>query len=133
MDPFADLPVGLDHTTEILTEAILVKNSLLGIGRAQIPQPAGVRTDLIGHHQLPGGVAAEIELGAWSVPDGFRQLVEWGDVPDTESFRTWNMGIGLIAVIDATDVDAAAAAGHRVIGRLVASDTGDVTLVGDWR
>ena len=82
---------------------------------------------------LPGGVAAEIELGAWSVPDGFRQLVEWGDVPDTESFRTWNMGIGLIAVIDATDVDAAAAAGHRVIGRLVASDTGDVTLVGDWR
>ena len=43
------------------------------------------------------------------------------------------MGIGLIAVIDATDVDAAAAAGHPVIGRLVASDTGDVTLVGDWR
>ena len=52
---------------------------------------------------------------------------------DDEAFRVWNMGIGLIAVIDATDVDAAAAAGHRVIGRLVASDTGDVTLVGDWR
>jgi phosphoribosylaminoimidazole synthetase len=82
---------------------------------------------------LPEGVAAEIELGTWAVPTGFRQLAEWGDVPDAESFRTWNMGIGLVVAIDAHDADVAAAAGHPVIGRLVASDTGDVELVGDWR
>ena len=82
---------------------------------------------------LPDGVSAEIELGTWDVPAGFRQLVEWGDVPDQESFRTWNMGIGLIVAIDAADADAASAAGHPVIGRLVESATGDVELVGDWR
>ena len=79
------------------------------------------------------GISAEIELGTWDVPAGFRQLVEWGDVPDQESFRTWNMGIGLIVAIDAADADAASAAGHPVIGRLVESATGDVELVGDWR
>ena len=82
---------------------------------------------------LPAGVAAEIDLGSWDVPAGFRQLVEWGDVPDTESFRTWNMGVGLVVVVDGADVEAAAAAGHPVIGRLVEADDSQVRLVGDWR
>lgn len=82
---------------------------------------------------LPDGLGAAIDLGSWDVPDGFRQLVEWGEVPDTESFRTWNMGIGLVVAIDAADADAAAAAGHPVIGRLVDSEAGGVELVGDWR
>jgi len=82
---------------------------------------------------LPAGLAAEVDLGSWDVPAGFRQLVEWGDVPDTESFRTWNMGVGLVVVVDAADVEAAGAAGHPVIGRLVDADDGHVRLVGDWR
>ena len=78
-------------------------------------------------------IGARIELGSWDVPAGFRQLVEWGEVPDTESFRTWNMGMGLIVAIDADDAAAASAAGHPVIGQLVESGSGDVELVGDWR
>lgn len=82
---------------------------------------------------LPAGIGARVELGSWDVPQGFRQLVEWGEVPDAESFRTWNMGVGLIVAIDAADADAAQAAGHPVIGQLVESESGDVELVGDWR
>ena len=82
---------------------------------------------------LPDGIGAEIQLGTWDVPAGFRHLVELGDVPDSESFRTWNMGMGLIVAIDADDAKAASASGHPVIGRLVESDTGEVELVGDWR
>ena len=82
---------------------------------------------------LPDRLAAHIDLGSWDVPVGFRRLVEWGEVPDAEAFRTWNMGIGLIVAIDAADADAAAAAGHPVIGRLVESETGAVEMVGDWR
>ncbi len=82
---------------------------------------------------LPEGVAAQIQLGTWGVPAGFRQLVEWGGVPDSESFRTWNMGIGLVVAIDAADAGAAAAAGHPIIGQLIESGSGDVELVGDWR
>lgn len=82
---------------------------------------------------LPDSIGAEIQLGTWDVPAGFRHLVDLGDVPDSESFRTWNMGIGLIVAIDADDAEAASASGHPVIGRLVKSDTGEVELVGDWR
>ena len=82
---------------------------------------------------LPDSIGAEIQLGTWDVPAGFRHLVELGDVPDSESFRTWNMGMGLIVAIDADDAEAASASGHPVIGRLVESDTGEVELVGDWR
>ena len=56
-----------------------------------------------------------------------------GDVPDRESFRTWNMGMGLIVAIDAADAGVAVTSGHPVIGRLVESETGEVELVGDWR
>ena len=43
-------------------------------------------------------------------------------MPDSESFRTWNMGMGLIVAIDADDAEAASASGHPVIGRLVESE-----------
>jgi hypothetical protein len=48
LDPFEDLPVGLDNTTEILTEAVLVQNPVALVADAAIPEPAGVGADLIG-------------------------------------------------------------------------------------
>jgi len=82
---------------------------------------------------LPGHLGADISLGTWTVPAGFSQLVDWGSVTDAEAFRTWNMGIGLIAVVDPADADAVTASGQSVIGRLSAESPGKVTLVGDWR
>ena len=82
---------------------------------------------------LPEGIGAEIQLGSWDVPAGFRQLVEWGAVPDAESFRTWNMGLGLLAVVDAESAAVASAAGHLVVGSLVDDAEGQVHLTGDWR
>lgn len=79
---------------------------------------------------------AEIELGAWQVPAGFRRLVEWGEVPDDEAFRTWNMGIGMIAVVDAAEADAAVSLGHSRIGTLhsrAEPEAPQVQLAGDWR
>ncbi len=83
---------------------------------------------------LPDHLAAEIELGSWDVPSGFRQLVDWGGIGDDEAFRTWNMGIGLVAAVPADAADAAAALGHPIIGRLIERGDGDgVSLGGDWR
>ena len=82
---------------------------------------------------LPPGLGAEIELGSWAVPDGFRHLVEWGEVSDREAFRTWNMGIGLVVVVEEADAELAVAAGHPVIGRLTDDGGPRVRLVGDWR
>ena len=48
---------------------------------------------------LPKTIAAEIDTASWPLPPLFRYLQELGDVPQEEMLRTFNMGIGLIAVI----------------------------------
>jgi phosphoribosylformylglycinamidine cyclo-ligase len=48
---------------------------------------------------LPKNISAEIDLVSWPVPPLFRYLQQLGDVPQDEMLRTFNMGIGLIAVV----------------------------------
>ena len=50
---------------------------------------------------LPKNVSAVVELGSWPVLPVFEHLRELGDVEQDEMLRTFNMGIGLIAVIPA--------------------------------
>ena len=45
---------------------------------------------------LPEGLHAVIERGSWSVPPVFQWLQATGHVPETDMFRAFNMGIGLI-------------------------------------
>jgi len=51
---------------------------------------------------LPDGLAAQVQLGSWTMPTLFEKLVEWGDISTQEAYRIFNMGIGLVLVIDAT-------------------------------
>ncbi len=48
---------------------------------------------------LPEGCAAEIDLGSWDVPPIFRTLREAGQVPPDDMLRTFNVGIGMVAVV----------------------------------
>ncbi len=50
---------------------------------------------------LPRNVTAQVELGSWPVLPIFEHLRALGQVPEDEMLRTFNMGIGLIAVIPA--------------------------------
>ncbi len=52
---------------------------------------------------LPQGCRVEIRKGAWPVPALFRLLQEKGQVPEREMYRTFNMGIGMIAIIREKD------------------------------
>ncbi|HEX4743499.1 MAG TPA: AIR synthase-related protein, partial [Candidatus Limnocylindria bacterium] len=56
---------------------------------------------------LPDGLGAAVDRGAWTVPPLFTLLGDEGAVPDGERWDTWNMGIGLVAVIDPDDERAA--------------------------
>lgn len=56
---------------------------------------------------LREGLGAVIDGEAWIVPPLFRLLGDLGDVPDEEQWDTWNMGIGLIAVVPVDDERAA--------------------------
>ncbi|MDR3348538.1 MAG: phosphoribosylformylglycinamidine cyclo-ligase [Acidaminococcales bacterium] len=48
---------------------------------------------------LPENCAAEIDADSWAVPPVFAQLKEWGNVPWPEMYRTFNMGMGMLAVV----------------------------------
>ena len=75
---------------------------------------------------LPRGLDAVVELGAWEVPPLFAHLQELGNVDREEMFRTFNMGIGLIAVIPAEQVKKVKAIlnraneRHCLMGKIVA-------------
>jgi phosphoribosylformylglycinamidine cyclo-ligase len=48
---------------------------------------------------LPKGLAAQVDIGSWPVLPIFEHLRELGNVEQDEMLRTFNMGVGLIAVI----------------------------------
>lgn len=54
---------------------------------------------------LPQGVAVRLDRGAWTPPPLFRFLVEEGKVPNDDAYRTFNMGVGMVMVVDAGDSD----------------------------
>ena len=55
---------------------------------------------------LPTGTSAIIDRTAWVVPSVFGWLQKSGAITDDEMFRTFNMGIGLIAIVDPAKVEA---------------------------
>ena len=52
---------------------------------------------------LPAGLHAVVDLASWSPPPIFAWLQRTGEVPSEDMLRTFNMGIGLIAVCSAAD------------------------------
>jgi phosphoribosylformylglycinamidine cyclo-ligase len=56
---------------------------------------------------LPEGLGAVVDRETWIVPPVFRILADMGDVPEDDQWRTWNMGIGLVAIVAAEDERAA--------------------------
>ena len=85
---------------------------------------------------LPAHLGARVDLGAWPVPELFATLVDWGGLDDPEAFRDWNMGIGLVAVVDEAGAEILVSQGHRVIGSVIhvaGTDPGRVVLDGTWR
>ena len=70
---------------------------------------------------VPKGLATKVNRSSWEIPDLFKWIQEAGSVPDSEMFRTFNMGIGMVAVVPKSDVDKALAAGVGafVLGEIV--------------
>lgn len=71
---------------------------------------------------LPPGMHAVIDLSSWEMPEIFRWLRETGPVTPTEMLRTFNCGLGLLAIVPATD-----AAG---VASLLETQGETVTVVG---
>ena len=66
---------------------------------------------------LPPGVGVRIDRAAWAVPTIFRLIQERGRVHEVEMYRVFNMGIGLVLLVAADEVDRAldALSGEAVV------------------
>jgi phosphoribosylformylglycinamidine cyclo-ligase len=84
---------------------------------------------------IPDGLTAEIRRGEWTIPAVFHLIADRGRIDEIEMERTFNMGIGMVALVPPDDADRAMALlGHRklpafVIGEVVAGD-GSARLTG---
>ena len=81
---------------------------------------------------LSEGQGLEITEGTWEILPVFRLLEKYGNVPHREMFNIFNMGIGMVIVLDESEaakaIEILAAAGEKasVIGRV--TDTEGVVI-----
>jgi len=69
---------------------------------------------------LPADLGADLDPEAWEPGAAIAAVLATGRVADDEAWRTFNMGLGMCAVVAEGDADAAAAAvpGARRVGRV---------------
>lgn len=84
---------------------------------------------------LPKHLQAQVDLSKWEVPEIFKWFGKQGQVPVADWLKTFNVGIGMVVIVDKSNADAALAelkaAGEDavVIGQLVARNGGEGCVV----
>ena len=71
---------------------------------------------------LPDDLAAEIKLDSWTPPPLWKLIQSEGQIATDEMYRVFNMGIGMVIIVDKTKVEEIQALIHEptfVIGQLV--------------
>ncbi|MEN8917840.1 MAG: phosphoribosylformylglycinamidine cyclo-ligase, partial [Octadecabacter sp.] len=83
---------------------------------------------------LPEGLGATIELNAWHLPPVFGWLAEQGGLAPAEMLKTFNCGIGMVAVVARDRAQAVGdtfeAAGHSVCVLGEVTDSGTIEYTG---
>ncbi|MEG0758695.1 MAG: AIR synthase-related protein, partial [Raoultibacter sp.] len=59
---------------------------------------------------LPDTVDAEVDLGTWTVPPIVKYVCEAARLDETEALKTFNMGLGMVLIVDPAKADAVEAA-----------------------
>src|SRR5699024_10832972 len=54
---------------------------------------------------LPQGLVAKMSRASWEVPAVFSVLGDLGGVPQADRERTWNLGVGMVLVVDPSMAD----------------------------
>lgn len=82
---------------------------------------------------LREGQGVEVKEGSWEILPVFQVLEKWGGVPHREMFNIYNMGVGMVVVLDESEaqkaIDILAAHGDKatVIGKV--TDTPGVNII----
>jgi phosphoribosylformylglycinamidine cyclo-ligase len=116
--PFAAVPLGeaLLAPTRIYVRPALAALRQGGLHALAHITGGGLTENL--PRVLPAGLGAEIELDAWGLPPVFAWLRDLAGIADGEMLKTFNCGIGMVAVA-APDRAAALAEGFEAAGERV--------------
>src|SRR4051812_9035844 len=111
LDSTADLgaPLGdvLLTPTRIYTRDCLALAGAVGVHAFAHVTGGGLTANLA--RVLPDGLVATLDESSWEPAPIFRLIAERGQVAAEEMERTFNMGVGMVAVVPASAVDAALA------------------------
>jgi len=130
-----DLSAPFDESGVSLADALLIPHKAY-VAEIAALRAAGVAVKGLAHitgggfldnipRILPAGLSARIDRASWNVPTLFQKLVEWSGIDDSEAYRVWNMGVGMVAVVGAEAVESVCAVlpDAVVMGELVASSS----------
>jgi len=93
--------------TQLYCRALLDLRRRVGLQAAAHITGGGISENL--PRVLPGDCAAQIDLDSWEWPAVFRWLQQEGSIERAEMLRTFNCGVGMIAVVDAATTEQAIA------------------------
>jgi phosphoribosylformylglycinamidine cyclo-ligase len=113
----------LPEFTNLRQAGVGIKAMVHVTGGGLIDNPARV---------LPDGTAMQINRSTWLVPPLFTLIKTQGNIDDSEMFRAFNMGIGMLFVISAGDEQLTLAnLGNdaRVVGEIIPRDDAPVELL----
>jgi phosphoribosylformylglycinamidine cyclo-ligase len=74
---------------------------------------------------LPDGLGARLRKDSWEVPRIFEVIRKRGRIADDEMFSTFNMGLGMILVVDPDQVPE----GALVVGQVVLQNGPDRVVI----
>jgi phosphoribosylformylglycinamidine cyclo-ligase len=103
-DPGTSLAQALLTPTRIYVKSTLAAIRDTGAVKALAHITGGGLTENL-PRVLPDGLAAEIDLSAWTPPPVFAWIAATGGVAEAEMLRTFNCGIGLVIVCAADETD----------------------------
>ena len=101
----------VDYAEELLTPTqIYVKPMLALFGAADVRAAAHITGGGFFENiprALKDGLMAKIDKSAVRTPDIFRVIAEAGNIPERDMFNTFNMGVGMVAVVPQEQADIA--------------------------
>ncbi|MEY3463685.1 MAG: hypothetical protein RLZZ468_1463 [Cyanobacteriota bacterium] len=142
----ADAQTRLPGSDQPLIDALLTPTRLYGalvkaLQQAQLPvrgmahiTGGGLPENL--PRCLPPGVHAVIDPTSWQRPALFQWLQEQGEVPETDLWNTFNLGVGFCLVVAPTDLDTTLKVCHDAgytawaLGAIAAGSAGEAPLAG---
>ena len=111
-----------DKIPELASDYPTLKDALLAVHKSYLNEikklfAAGIEVKGLSHitgggfvdnipRILPKNVDALIDTKSWKIPALFKLIQKHAEIDDTEMFKTFNMGVGMIIAVDPKDVDA---------------------------